>query len=181
MSTLTKTQALPKILTFNEAKYYIFSVFFVSSAVFFPWLAHQFHIAGPTFLPMHFFVMIAGFLFGWRTGLLVGVVSPLMSFSITHMPPAAILAETTLELGVYGFVVGILRERGFNIWRALILSMILGRIARLIFVLSFGLKTNLLDYFKMSWPGIILQILLIPLIIALLERYVFERKNEERV
>ena len=65
----TQTKALPKILTFSETKYYIFSSVFVGMAVFVPWLTHQFHLAGPKFLPMHFFVMFAGFLFGWRMGI----------------------------------------------------------------------------------------------------------------
>jgi len=175
----TQTKALPKVLTFSQAKYYIFSVVFVASAVFFPWLAHQFHLAGPTFLPMHIFVLIAGFLFGWRTGLLVGILSPLLSYSITHMPPVAILAETTLEIAVYGLFIGLLREKKLNIWVALFSAMIFGRIARLLFVLGLGLETNPLWYFQISWPGIVLQITLIPVVIYLLQKFIF--KNEKTI
>ncbi len=171
-----QTKALPKVLTFSEIKYYIFSAAFVGSAVFVPWLAHQFHLAGPIFLPMHFFVMFAGFLFGWRTGLMVGVISPLMSYSLTQMPPAAILSETVLELTVYGLAIGLLRERGLNIWVALLGAMILGRLARLSFVLGLGLETNPFHYFQISWPGIVLQIALVPLIIYFLQKFVFAKR-----
>ncbi|MDO8435809.1 MAG: ECF transporter S component [bacterium] len=171
-----QTKVLPIILTFSQVKYYIFSVAFTSLAVFVPWFLHQFNLAGPKFLPMHFFILIAGFLFGWRTGIMVGILSPLMSYSISHMPPIFILPETILELAVYGFSIGLLREKKFNIWIALPLAMILGRLARLIFIVDFGLKTNFLAYLQMSWPGIVLQLILIPFIVFILQKIVFEKK-----
>ena len=176
-----QTKTLPKILTFSEVKYYVFSLTFVSLAVFVPWSCHQFHLAGPQFLPMHFFIIIAGFLFGWRTGLLVGLLSPLMSYSVTHLPPLAILPEVSLELGIYGLIIGFLREKNLNIWVALLGAMILGRLARLLLVLGMGLETNPLTYFQISWPGILLQLALIPVIIYLLQRFVFEKKNEKAI
>lgn len=175
-----QTKVLPEILTFSEAKYYIFSSVFVALAVFVPWLTHQFHIAGPKFVPMHFFVLIAGFLFGWRAGMMTGVISPMLSYGITHMPPIAILPETMLELAAYGFAVGVLREKNFNILTALLSAMILGRLARFFFVLAFGLQTDPLKYFQASLPGIILQIILIPLIIYFLQRFLF-KKSEARI
>ena len=178
MSVQTKT--LPKVLSFSSVKYYVFSVAFTASAVFFPWLAHQFNFAGPEFLPMHFFVMFAGFLFGWRTGLLVGILSPLMSFSITHMPPMVILPEITLELAVYGLAIGLLRGKNLNIWWSLIGAMVAGRVARLAYVAVLGLHTNPLQSFQMSWPGILLQLALIPLGVYLLQKFVF-KKDEQAI
>jgi len=177
----TQTKTLPKVLTFSEVKYYIFSITFVGLAVFVPWALHQFPLAGPKFLPMHFFVIIAGLLFGWRTGLMVGFLSPLMSYSITHMPPMAILSETTLELAIYGLAIGLLREKNLNIWVALFGAMILGRLARLLFVLGLGLQTNPLNYFQISWPGILLQIALVPLIIYLLQKFLLKKENEKTI
>lgn len=174
---ITQIKVLPKILVLSEIKYYIFSAVFVSLAVSVPWLAHQFHLAGPKFLLMHFFVLIAGFLFGWRTGLAVGLLSPLMSYSISHMPAISILPEVTLELVVYGFVIGVLREKNINIIAALLISMVLGRLSRIIFVLVLGLETNPVGYFRMSWQGIALQLVLVPLIILLLQKLVFDKRE----
>lgn len=176
----TQTKVLPKVLTFSTIKYYIFSAVFVGLAVATPTIFHQFNLAGPRFLPMHIFVLIAGLLFGWRTGLLVGLLSPLMSYSITHMPPMAILPETVLELSIYGLAIGLLRERNLNIWGSLISAMVLGRLARLVFVLAFGLHTNFWQYLQMSWPGIVLQLALIPAVIYLLQRFLFN-KSETRI
>lgn len=154
---------------------------FISLAVFIPWLTHQFHIAGARFLPMHFFVIIAGFLFGWRTGLVVGVFSPLVSYSITHLPPVIILPEITLELALYGLIIGILREKNLNVLVVLFSAMIIGRLARLFLVLGLGLETNPLNYFQISWPGIILQLTLIPLVILLFQRYIFDTGNAKKL
>ena len=176
----TQTKVLPKVLTFSTIKYYIFSAVFVGLAVATPTIFHQFNLAGPRFLPMHIFVLIAGLLFGWRTGLLVGLLSPLMSYSITHMPPMAILPETVLELSIYGLAIGLLRERNLNIWVSLISAMVLGRLARLVFVLAFGLHTNFWQYLQMSWPGIVLPLALIPAVIYLLQRFLFN-KSETRI
>ena len=171
-----QTKVLPKVLTFSQVKYYIFSAVFVGLAIVTPTIFHQFNLAGPKFLPMHIFVLIAGLLFGWRTGLLVGLLSPLMSYGITHLPPLAILPETILELAVYGLAAGLLREKGLNIWVALLGAMILGRLARLLFVLTFGLHTNFWQYLQISWPGIVLQLSLIPIIIYILQKFVLGKR-----
>ena len=178
MFVFTQTRLLPKTLSFSEVKFYIFSLSFVGLAVFVPWLAHQFHIAGPKFLPMHFFVIIAAFLFGWRTGLIVGAFSPLISYGIVHLPSAVILPEVVLELSIYGLAIGLLREKNLNIFIVLFSAMIIGRLARLMFVLGLGVETNPFYYFQISWPGIILQLALIPFIIIFLQKYIFGKSNE---
>lgn len=170
-------QALPRVLTFSEAKYYIFSAVFAGLAVFVPWLAHQFHIAGQIYLPMHFFVILAGFLFGWRTGLLVGLISPLMSYSLTQMPVMALLPQVVLELAVYGLAIGILRERTNNIWISIFSAMILGRLARVLFIMAFVPKMDPMKFIQISWLGIVLQIALIPAVIYLCSKIL---KNSQK-
>ncbi len=178
---LTETKTLPQILTFGEIKYYIFSAVFVSLAVFIPLAGHQFHLIGPKFLLMHFFVLIAGFLFGWRTGLTVGILSPLMSYSFSHLPVINILPEVILELAVYGFVIGFLREKEFGILPSLFSAMVLGRMARILFILMFNTQANALEFIKISRPGILLQLIMIPLVIYLLQKFVFRRTYGERI
>ncbi len=175
----TQTKTLPRVLTFSEARYYIFSLVFIGLAVAAPSVFHQFNLAGAKFLPMHIFVLVAGLLFGWRTGVLVGVLSPLMSYGITHMPSMVILPEVVLELGIYGLAAGLLREKRLNIWAALLGAMVIGRLARLLFVLGFGLKTDPLYYFQISLPGILLQLALIPVAVYLLQKFFF--KNEKTI
>jgi len=73
-----------RALKFNEARLYLLAGVFIALDVSVPWACHQFHpLAGPTFLPMHLFVILAALLFGWRAGLLVGLVTPLVSFAVS--------------------------------------------------------------------------------------------------
>lgn len=171
----TQTKALPEILSFTELRYYIFSAVFIASAVALPWLAHQFSFAGPQWLPMHYFVLIAGYLLGWQVGLAVGLFSVILSFSAIHMPAATILPQVILELAVYGLTIGILRQKNLNIFVSLASAMILGRLARAVYIFFFT-KMSASAFVAMSWKGIILQIILIPAIILLLQKYVFKKR-----
>ena len=76
---ITKPQPFPIILKYADIRSYVFTLVFILLDVAVPWLFHQFNLAGPTFLPMHIFVLIAGLIFGWRAGLIVGLLTPLAS------------------------------------------------------------------------------------------------------
>src|SRR3990170_1990344 len=167
----TQIKTLPRVLSFVEVKYYFFTAVFTLAAISLPWVLHKFSLAGPQFLPMHYFILIAGFLFGWRVGLVAAISSSLMSYGISHMPPLMILPEVTLELALYGAIIGILREKNFGIWPSLLGAMIAGRLARLLFVLVLGLKTNPMGYFQMSLTGTALQLILIPFIVYGVQKF----------
>lgn len=182
----SESRLFPKVLAYTDIRSYVFTAGFISLAVATPWVFHQFYLAGPTFLPMHIFVLVAGLLFGWRAGLIVGLFTPLVSYATSGMPVIAILPQIVLEISVYGLVAGMLREK-FNlrvIW-SLIGAMIAGRLALFLAVLilyavgeiysPLGLEGNPLaviwSVIKLSWPGILIQLISIPLILRLLERF----------
>lgn len=180
---ISKPQPFPVILNYTEIRTYIFASAFILLNVAVPWVFHQFHLAGPTFLPMHIFVLVAGLLFGWRLGLMVGLLTPLTSYAISGMPGLQVLPQIAVELSTYGLIAGILRER-FNlrvIW-ALLGAMIAGRLALLLGVLviyliagkvysPLGLEANPFFAFwsaiKQGGPGIVIQLALIPGVIWL--------------
>ena len=72
--------------------------------------------AGGMFLPMHIPVLMAGLLLGPAYGTAVGVVTPLLSFLISGMPPLAKLPFMVIELAAYGFASGLscCRRRHLN-------------------------------------------------------------------
>ena len=175
----------PKVLRYTDIRSYVLTVVFILLAVFTPWVFHQFHLAGPTFLPMHIFVLVAGLLFGWRAGLAVGLFTPLASYAVSGMPVLVISPQIAAELSVYGLVAGILREK-FNlqvIW-SLIGAMIAGRLALLLIVSIMYLQGEIYSplgveasplailgsVIKLGWLGILIQLVSIPLIMRLLER-----------
>ena len=176
-------QGLPLVLKYTGVRSYIFPSVFVLLSVASPWVFHQFHLAGPTFLPMHIFVFVAGLLFGWRTGLVVGLLTPLTSYAASGMPALQVLPQIVVELSVYGLVAGILREK-FDllvIW-SLLVAMVAGRLALCIGAIvthftigtlysPLGLEANhflvVWSVIKQGWPGIVMQLALIPAIIWL--------------
>lgn len=180
---ISKAQPFPVVLKYNDIRSYALTAGFVLAAVLVPWIFHQFHLAGPTFLPMHIFVLIGGLVFGWRAGLIIGLLTPLASYAVSGMPVLRILPQIVIELSAYGLIAGILREK-YNlraIW-SLLGAMIGGRLALLLALLTIylvagesysplGLETNPFAAFRsvieQGWPGIAVQMVSIPVIIWL--------------
>lgn len=184
----SKTQSFPLVLKYTDIRSYTFTVTFIALAVATPWIFHQFHLAGPTFLPMHIFVLVAGLLFGWRMGLMVGLFTPLASYAISGMPIIKILPQIVVEISVYGLAAGILREKfSLRVIWSLIGAMIAGRLALLstVVIIQFvsggiysplGLEANplavLWSAIALGCPGIVIQLTFIPPITRLLEKFV---------
>jgi hypothetical protein len=116
-----------------------FQFLLTAAAVFLPSIAHLTGAPVRLLLPMHWPVILAGLVYGWRGGALVGAVSPIASFAISGYPLPAILPAMIAELFVYGFVTGLLREY-FNMNRYISIgaALLTGRIAFVITALLTG-------------------------------------------
>ncbi|MDP1676574.1 MAG: ECF transporter S component [Bacteroidota bacterium] len=140
----------------------------ISSAVALPILAHALNTPVRYLLPMHWTVILAGMLYGWRAGAITGALAPLLSYLISGYPLPNILPSMTAELFVYGVVTGILRQRfNANAFVSIGVSIILGRIVFIVFVILTNRATiSDLEYFKAALvPGFsaaLLQILSLP-------------------
>jgi len=190
---ISKPQSLPIVLRYIDIRSYVFTFVFVLLAVLVPWICHQFHLAGATYLPMHIFVLLAGLLFGWRAGLVVGFLTPLASYAISGMPVLQILPQIVVELSAYGLAAGILHEKlKLRVIWSLVGAMISGRLALCLAVLSIylivgeiysplGLAANPLSVvwavINQGWPGIVIQLALIPIVVWLVGK--FAAKNTE--
>ncbi|MCI9510092.1 MAG: ECF transporter S component [Angelakisella sp.] len=135
---------------------------------------------GGVFLPMHIPVLLCGFLCGWKYGAVCGAVVPFLSSVVTGMPvlwPQGV--SMICELAVYGLVTGLL-YRGMNqgIYPSLAAAMVAGRlvsgVAKAVFFgmagKPFGMAAFLSGAFTMAIPGILLQLVLIPVLVAALEK-----------
>ena len=184
----SEPRSLLTALKYKDISSYLLTVAFVMLAVAVPWIFHQFHLAGATFLPMHIFVLIAGLLFGWRAGLIVGLFTPLVSYFISGMPALNVLPQVVIEVSAYGLVAGILREK-YNlrtIW-SLLGALIGGRLILLsaisiIYLIGgqsyspLGPESSPVASFwstvKLGWPGIVVQLAFIPAVVWLVEKIV---------
>ena len=136
--------------------------------------------------PMHIPVMLCGFILGPWYGLIIGFITPLTRGFIFGMPtfyPTGI--SMAFELATYGLITGILYElllkkskiKHFVIlYFILISSMLAGRIvwgiARVLCGLFdhhlFTWRMFLMGGFVTAWPGIIIQLIVIPILLEVL-------------
>ena len=116
----------------------LISVGVVALAVLLPQLVHL--VAGASggvqWLPMYLPVLLGGCLLGWKWGLGVGVLSPLVSFAITSlagnaMPAAGRLPYMMAELAAFAAVSGLFSKRiaanGWMAFPAVLLAQVSGR------------------------------------------------------
>jgi niacin transporter len=167
-----------------DARFVSLAGLLLATGVILPFIFHQFGIAGRIFLPMHIPVFLAGLLLGPGAGLLVGVLCPGLSAVLTGMPPAALAIPMTPELAAYGLFSGLLfRGTRTSLYISLLGAMIIGRIVWILMavliapLLGFQGRTLtiVLAALAVGWPGIIVQLLLIPPIVLKIRGDVFRR------
>lgn len=158
-----------QVLQPAKIKTVAFVIIFTVLSVLAPMAAHYFGgpMAGRIFLPMHFFVLTAGLLLGWRAGLAVGILTPLTSFVVSGMPLLAVLPFVVIEVAAYGLFAGLLRQSlKLNIWVSLPGALIAGRVFLWLGILLLPTKFIASQYvigaIVAGWPGILLQIALVP-------------------
>ena len=168
----------------KQTREMVLSAMFLAIGMLLPFFTGQIPQIGRMLLPMHIPVLLCGFLCGWKYGLGVGFILPLLRSVALGMPPLfPVAAAMAVEMAIYGGVAGIAyqcapRKGIADIYRALLLAMILGRIgwgiAELVLLTSQGDAFTWQLFFAGAFfnaiPGIIVQLLLIPAIMAAIER-----------
>lgn len=162
----------------------VLAALFIALGVVIPQLFHLVGVqnAGGTFLPMHIPVLIAGYVCGGFYGLICGAITPFISSIMTGMPPAARLPYMVVELATYGCVAGVwyrgLKGSSLRVIISLVIALVCGRI-------TYGLALAALSGFNnvagniaavkaaviMGVPGIVIQLILIPLVVGLLQKH----------
>ena len=149
-----------------------------------PLLTGQIKEIGDSLLPMHLPVLLCGAICGWKYGALVGFLLPFTRSLIFSMPPiypnAVWMAFELLTYGLtFGIFYSILKNRGIiGTYISLICAMLSGRvvwgIAKAILLgvagKSFGISAFIAGAFIDSLAGIIIQIILIPVLLRIVER-----------
>ena len=145
-----------------------------------PMAFHAIPNAGSVMLPMHIPVLLCGLICGWPYGLVCGLIGPAVS-SLTGMPPIAMLPGMMVECGTYGMVTGLMMKhirtgkRIPDLYISMLTAMVLGRIVSgLAKSLIFSPGTAPFAWVTTSLvtgiPGIILQLIVMPLVIEALTR-----------
>lgn len=164
----------------SSVKLSIITAICIGLCVVLPMAFHAIPNGGILFSPMHIPVLLCGLICGWSYGLLCGLAGPLLSTLITGMPPVAYLPPMMVELAAYGLVCGVMiklirtKKLYADLYISLMVALLAGRIVAgiaraLIFAPgSYTLAAWTTSYFVMTWPGIILQLVIVPAVVAAL-------------
>ena len=161
----------------------------IALCVVLPMAFHAIPNGGVLFSPMHLPVLLCGILTSWPFGLLCGIAGPLLSSLFTGMPGTPMLPQMMVELASYGFMAGLMinligiRKRSAAVIISLLIAMLFGRITAgcaraFIFARgSYSLPMWISSYFVSCLPAIVMQLVLIPVIAAALDKAGFTRRK----
>ena len=163
------------------------SAMFIALGIVLPFVTMNIPEIGNMLLPMHIPVLLNGFILGPVYGMIVGFVTPLLRSIMFGAPifyPKAIVMS--FELLTYGLISGVFyhiifnrRSKLINIYLSLILAMFFGRVSYgvvqsiigLVEMSEFTFKIFITEAVINAIPGIIIQLIIIPIIIKLLGGY----------
>ena len=170
----------------------VLSAMFMAIGLVLPFITGQIQQIGSMLLPRHIPVLFCGLICGWQYGAVVGFVLPLLRYVLFGMPPIFPTGVSmSFELAVYGAVIGLIMQQLSkrnttdsgknyvrNLYLALIGAMLAGRIVwgLVRFILAratmqpFTMEMFMAGAFLTAIPGIIVQLILIPGIMAALKR-----------
>lgn len=169
----------------NDIKKLTLSAMFLALAFVIPFLTGQIPQIGSMLCPMHIPVLLCGFFCGAPWGLVVGFVAPILRSFTLGMPPMFPTAFCmAFELATYGFIAGWLHNKlpnkKINVYVSLLGAMVIGRLVWGIIMFccmgfdasKFGLNAFLAGAVLNAVPGIIVQIVLIPVLVITLGKIV---------
>ena len=168
----------------------IFSGIFLALSYVMPFMTGQIPKLGAMLCPLHSPVLLCGFVCGPIWGAAVGATAPLLRSLTLGMPPIFPTAVCmAFELAAYGAVSGLMhkllpRKKPY-IYVSLLTAMTVGRIvwgvAMFVFLGmnggAFTFGAFLSGAFVNAFPGIIVQIVLIPILVMLCDNLISRKEK----
>ena len=160
----------------------VYSAMCLALCLVLPFLTGQIPEIGSMLLPMHIPVLLCGFLCGGGWGAAVGFTAPLLRHLLFGMPPMPGCISMAFELATYGLVVGLLHKKMGKsmkgVYVSLICAMVTGRLvwgAAQMAIMglnggSFPFSAFVAGAFTSAIPGIVLQLVLIPVLVRALDK-----------
>ena len=168
----------------TSSKRLVLSALFLAIGLVLPFFTGQIPAVGKMLLPMHIPVLLCGLICGWQYGLAVGFITPLLRSLLFSMPvfyPTAV--GMAFELAVYGAVSGWLYTHSKYqcvkaLYKCLIPAMVAGRVLwGGVMMVLMGVSGGVFTWELFiggavlnAVPGIVLQLVLIPAVMVLLDR-----------
>ena len=143
-----------------EIKTYIYASLFVAGNIVLPQLCHLLPLGGQMLLPIYFFTLIAAYKYGFFTGLLTAVASPLINHALFGMPAAEMLTIILIKSALLAIAASYMAQHTKQIKIGSILLVIvfyqgIGMMAE--FALTGSFMAAMQDI-RLGFPGMILQL-----------------------
>ena len=151
---------------------------FAALGIILPQFFHMLGI-GSTFLPMFLPVVLGSMLLQWRFALSLAIICPLVSWLVTGMPPLVppILPIMLVELSAMALVISFLHVHlNKNVWISLLSGILVDRFLLFLIVSAIapllGFNHSVFSYALVlsGLPGIVLQIITIPLAMKFIKK-----------
>lgn len=168
----------------KQTKVLSLAALFLALGLILPFFTGQIPQIGGMLLPMHLPVLLCGLICGWRYGGAVGFILPMLRYALFGMPPLFPTGiAMSFELAAYGIIAGAFYEHSQRksiaaLYRSLLVAMLGGRIVwGAVRVLLTGVAGEAFTWqifmagaFLNAIPGIILQLVFIPVLMVALDR-----------
>ena len=174
----------------TNVKTLVLAAMFLALALVLPFLTGQIPEIGSMLCPMHIPALLCGYFCGWPWGLAVGLIAPVLRSLTFGMPPMFPVAICmAFELATYGAISGLLYSKlprkKTSVYISLLTAMVVGRLvwgaARFVCAgldaSAFGLSAFWAGAITTAIPGIIVQLVLIPVLVLALEKFNPARKQ----
>jgi hypothetical protein len=147
-------------LGYKEVKTYLLASAFIIGNIVLPQLCHLVPNGGITLLPIYFFTLVAAYKYGWKAGLLVAVLSPVINSLLFGMPVVALLPviviKSTLLAIAASLAAGYFKRISIPILLMVVLAyQLTGVLAEWMIEGSFYVA---IQDFRIGVPGMLLQI-----------------------
>lgn len=148
-------------LGYKELRTYLMASLFIVGNVIVPQLFHLIPQGGLIWLPIYFFTLVGAYKYGWKVGLLMAILSPLINSLLFGMPAMAGLPAIILKSTILAFAAGFFASR-FNkaaIWQLLMVVIsyqIVGTLGEWILKGDFFVA---IQDFRIGLPGMLMQVI----------------------
>ena len=161
----------------------VISALCLALALLLPFLTGQIREIGNMLCPMHLPIFLCAFVCSWKWAGAIGAAAPILRSAIWGMPMMMPMAVSMMfELAAYGITASVIYRRlpkkPQSIYVALVIAMLCGRLvwgaaAGVFYGLAgtaFTMQIFIAGAFINAIPGIILQVIIVPVLVLALEK-----------
>ena len=144
-----------------ELKSYAYAFLFVAGNIVLPQICHLIPMGGQMLLPIYFFTLIAAYKYGFFTGLLTAIASPLINHALFGMPATEMLTILLIKSALLAVAASYMAQytKQIKIQSLLVVVIFYQGIGMIAEYFMTGSFMAAMQDIRIGFPGIILQVI----------------------